>query len=1734
MHRTVTGPAVRADEWAHVGFTVDADRVKLWLNYRVVAETDMTVDASGDLRIGRYGESRFDGLFDTMVVFDRDITSDELEDASRLQSDPAAGLRAQWSPDPTMSNTPYFFSNDVTHPALIVNTDLLSEGVVVTDQEWIRLLAPSVEPLTASGPTFDVAQCSIGMVVNASNADGVLVESDDALRLELVDDGRVRCSFSNVVDTSLRPPPPVFYTSINQPRCLHVPNIAGAGASLVGTNPYFDLKSLFPRRSFAVVVRFRFDPQPHVGPRSVVGGLGFGDQGGLTLTEDRLQVIDASGNMLANVYDMIPQRSYHVVMTNEALYLDGRKYVYRIAPTWSVREELRIGNTLDGSAPWGGTIDECVITCVQLNFATVRTLFENVHTRIDSAVDVLHEPLTLLVGARWDAGTVVTQRPVPYRGNDGVLRAHYAFDDDTARDLSERDDASPLTLVNAQIRTVLREGTARGVVEFDGSQGYVECDSGSLSDLGTSTITAHVTLGSVAPSTRYPICAQEGRFALYLQSDASGDLHTKLFLSPEVTILVKDAKWLGDSVELQTLVRSPHYNVVVRPMLTTYPNPKVDELRAVEGGFSSSIVTAYEQTTVDDTLSQVVDSTGAYWHVSSVNEAHLHVLADITVYDLEGVNPSTVGADRLESFGEPSIALSPNMYSDQAVRRLFLSERFTLLQTMDGRWHGIGEDIALFSGDASMTSATTLYELTAYSTYSIDKLEAHGTALVFLTDSGALHGIGRQPVTHNLFGLSGARDLQTITPILPGTSVSDFSHHGSHAIVLAQDGTVLTAGSNFFGELGQGTTTSTSAFASITIPAPTQVVGVRTTQYASAYITSESRVFVCGYSYQNALNTGSDYTMATSVFTEIVTDFPIRNYFMTPGRTWLVSEDHTLYVCGPYGESYHGWPSGVFGGFGSTARPTPVDDSINDGEEVLEVIGDTPLFTIVRKSNAFFAFGSNMMGQLANGDRTTTTLDTRAYRVGAQDDARLVFVATSQTRTMVGYCSAQAIVDSLTPEDVMVDHRVARWGRVSDTLAPRTIRTSIEHLLHISLTPQSAVTANDEIANALRTLNPDAIWRWNLNNGDRVTCIAHAPEGAVRLFAPFDDNVYPETPWAAQAWFEGQPLFNRPMPNVGHRFSGAIVYELAGGESQSLESLRYRVRHYRGTGFYGDVHVFYRAASTGFEYHSTVSSEFPSADLDTKELQLSTPTPKSSAFLLVFVARYGGIWNEILRLQLRMFTLQPPPKEPPYVLIEDQRIEGTNLVIEGTVFSAHAAVVECRAIAASEELGVRVMDSAQLLELTRTHDSAIETSAHPAQYEVKPFQVSFANTGSLSGVHVRVVAVDADGRIGLNEDIAIPQSPIVRHSVDVLEIISARVVHPLTDNLYAETFQRGADLYVGLFGASGRVLDAHALPEVGVVRPDTLSFSRLQEGRFVLHAAGSTGSRLFVMSYALGRLSRIETPTVLDPDFHILGIMEQPDYVHGVFCVVSITGTLLKVYVVEHNALFNITAVKSRNMTYTYMSVMIRDLVYAGRRGYFWEGRVSYDPSTVYYAGMFAEVVEGQYMMRTYPSVGAHNYGWGENLEGGFIYLDTIRCLVIINRVMDGTYAKVYEVDNNMLLRNISRISTESILPWRGFASSRPIGQGYGIFPTNDPRVLVVLTSSGVLRKLRVHTDYRVTIANDGTVIHDALVPLVVSGNASVTINHDRTHLMISGYDKGGLEKVYGHVSLEEVPTPSE
>jgi alpha-tubulin suppressor-like RCC1 family protein len=266
----------------------------------------------------------------------------------------------------------------------------------------------------------------------------------------------------------------------------------------------------------------------------------------------------------------------------------------------------------------------------------------------------------------------------------------------------------------------------------------------------------------------------------------------------------------------------------------------------------------------------------------------------------------------------------------------------------------------------------------------------------------------------NSYGqLGNGSTTNSSTPVavsLPsGTTVTAIAAGDGHSLALTSSGQVLAWGWNFYGQLGNGTTTNSSTPVPVSLPSGTTVTAIAVGFYHSLALTSSGQVLAWGWNFYGQLGNGTTTTTTSC------------QCIPTPVQVSLPSGTTVTAVAGGYGHSlaltstgrmlawgYNGY--GELGNGSTTNSSTPVAVSLPSGTTVTAIAGGFYHSLALTSSGQVLAWGINNYGQLGNG--TTTNSSTPAVVSALQ--AVVIAIAGGGYQSLTIELPAVAVLPALS------------------------------------------------------------------------------------------------------------------------------------------------------------------------------------------------------------------------------------------------------------------------------------------------------------------------------------------------------------------------------------------------------------------------------------------------------------------------------------------------------------------------------------------------------------------------------------------------------------------------------------------------------------------------------------------------------------------------------------------------
>jgi alpha-tubulin suppressor-like RCC1 family protein len=211
-------------------------------------------------------------------------------------------------------------------------------------------------------------------------------------------------------------------------------------------------------------------------------------------------------------------------------------------------------------------------------------------------------------------------------------------------------------------------------------------------------------------------------------------------------------------------------------------------------------------------------------------------------------------------------------------------------------------------------------------------------------------------------GTTTDRHLPTAVKLPAGTAITQVRAGCFHSLALTSTGKVFAWGLNNLGQLGNGTTTSSTTPVQVKLPATVKVTAVRAGCFHSLALTSTGTVYAWGGNGNGQLGNGT--TTDSDVPVPVPTGTAVKAISAGEGHSLAVTTSGNLLA----------WGFGAAGqlGDGTADQHTPTPVPLPAGVSVTGVAAGQFFSLAVTSTGAVFGFGQNDMGELGNGTMTST------------------------------------------------------------------------------------------------------------------------------------------------------------------------------------------------------------------------------------------------------------------------------------------------------------------------------------------------------------------------------------------------------------------------------------------------------------------------------------------------------------------------------------------------------------------------------------------------------------------------------------------------------------------------------------------------------------------------------------------------------------------------------------------
>ena len=229
---------------------------------------------------------------------------------------------------------------------------------------------------------------------------------------------------------------------------------------------------------------------------------------------------------------------------------------------------------------------------------------------------------------------------------------------------------------------------------------------------------------------------------------------------------------------------------------------------------------------------------------------------------------------------------------------------------------------------------------------------------------------------YNGFGqLGDGTTFDSSTPLAitlaSGVTATAIAAGSYHSLAIGSNGTVYTWGSNSSGQLGNGTTNESDSPAAITLASGVTATAIAGGGAYSLAIGSNGKVYAWGFNSDGQLGNGTTTSSSTPVAITLASGVTPRTIAAGTSHSLAIGSNGTVYAWGFNN-------NGQLGNGTTTMSLTPVAITLASGVTATAVAAGYAHSLGIGSNGRIYAWGSNSAGQLGNGMSNTSPNPTPA------------------------------------------------------------------------------------------------------------------------------------------------------------------------------------------------------------------------------------------------------------------------------------------------------------------------------------------------------------------------------------------------------------------------------------------------------------------------------------------------------------------------------------------------------------------------------------------------------------------------------------------------------------------------------------------------------------------------------------------------------------------------------------
>jgi alpha-tubulin suppressor-like RCC1 family protein len=313
-----------------------------------------------------------------------------------------------------------------------------------------------------------------------------------------------------------------------------------------------------------------------------------------------------------------------------------------------------------------------------------------------------------------------------------------------------------------------------------------------------------------------------------------------------------------------------------------------------------------------------------------------------------------------------SIPVQVSLPSGTTVTAISAGSDQSLALTSTGGVLAWGNNVYGQLGNGTTTSSNIPVAVSLPSGTTVTAIAAGYNHSLALTSTGSVLAWGYNGVGQLGNGTTTGSSTPVAVSLPSGTTVTAIAGGGNHSLAVTSSGQVLAWGYNISGQLGNGTTTSSSTPVAVSLPSGTTVTAIAGGSAHSLALTSSGQVLAWGNNIYGALGNGTNTDSSTPVAVSLPSGTTITA--IAAGQTHSLATTSNGQVLA-WGSNF----SGQLGNGTTTSSSTPVAVSLPSGTTVTAIAGGVDHSLALTSTNRVLAWGNNGTGQLGNGTTTNSS-----------------------------------------------------------------------------------------------------------------------------------------------------------------------------------------------------------------------------------------------------------------------------------------------------------------------------------------------------------------------------------------------------------------------------------------------------------------------------------------------------------------------------------------------------------------------------------------------------------------------------------------------------------------------------------------------------------------------------------------------------------------------------------------